>query len=288
MTRIIPILLMLTAFIASLGAQDYRIVATKSGKDITLTAMARELKKYDVIFFGEYHDHAVLHGIQHTLVPLLYNQDKRLILSFEMFERDTQDFLDDYLAGNISEEVFLKNSRPWPNYKTDYAPLIEFAKKKGLTAIAANIPRRLAGMAVRNGKGKLGELPNEDKVLMALQISASNGKYKENFMNTMTGMGAHGDATDKELYERMFFAQCMKDDTMAESIIQYMERHPKHRIIHINGDFHSREYLGTVERVLSRNRKLKVAVISPQYKGEKIPYQANKIADYLIVVSPNP
>ncbi|MDZ4181685.1 MAG: ChaN family lipoprotein [Candidatus Cloacimonadaceae bacterium] len=288
MTRLIPVLLILLSVGGGLKAQDYRILATKSGREIELATMARELKKFDVVFFGEYHDHAILHNIQHTLMPLLYHQDKRLILSFEMFERDTQDFLDDYLAGKISEADFLANSRPWPNYETDYRPLVEFARTKGLKAIAANVPRRLAGIAARNGKAKLEELSNEDKVLMALQISAPEGKYKENFLQTMQGMGAHGDTSNDELYERLFFAQCMKDDTMAESIVRYRELNPKHRIIHFNGDFHSREFLGTVERVISRNRKLKVAVISPHPIGEKIPYQAHKIANYLILVPPNP
>ncbi len=33
--------------------------------------MANELKKYDLIFFGEYHDNTTLHKLERELLPLL-------------------------------------------------------------------------------------------------------------------------------------------------------------------------------------------------------------------------
>jgi uncharacterized iron-regulated protein len=69
-----------------------------------------------------------------------------------MFERDVQDILDAYLEGNISEKTFLKQSRPWPNYLKDYRPLIEFARKKGMPVIAANIPRGTAAAVAMENK----------------------------------------------------------------------------------------------------------------------------------------
>ena len=69
-----------------------------------------------------------------------------------MFERDVQDILDAYLKGKISEKKFLKQARPWPNYLEDYRPLIEFAKKKGMPVIAANLPRRAAAAVAMANK----------------------------------------------------------------------------------------------------------------------------------------
>lgn len=267
-------------------AQDYQIYSTKAGKNIPLTTMVRELKKYDVIFFGEYHDNRILHDLQQKTLGLLYNQNPRLILSFEMFERDVQNVIDDYLKDRITEATFLAASRPWGNYDTDYRPLLEFAKEKKLPVVAANIPRRLAGQAARGGNAFLSELEPAERILAALQISAPEGRYRDNFMATMLANSAHGAGENADLYERMYYAQCMKDDTMAESIVQYREKYPKHRVLHINGDFHSREFLGTVERVISRNKKLKIAVISPMFNTDKIPYQAHKVANYIIIIPP--
>ena len=60
----------------------------------------------------------------------------------EMFERDAQIVLDEYLNDLITEKKFLDDSRPWENYKTDYRPLVEFARVNKLNVIAANAPRR--------------------------------------------------------------------------------------------------------------------------------------------------
>jgi len=273
---------------AGLTAQEIGIVSTRTGKTISLEKMAKELKKYDVVFFGEYHDDATLHSLQARLLPLMRKAGKRLIVSFEMFERDVQADLDAYLAGSITEDQFLERSRPWSNYGSDYRPLLEYAKAHKLKAIAANIPRRLAGNVARNGIASLTELSNDDRVLMALEVSAPEGEYKQKFMATMQANGMHASPNDQDLYDRLYYAQCMKDDTMAESMAQYLERYPKHRIIHFNGDFHSREYLGTVERLKSRVPKAKIAVISPQYESQPWPVQPAQTADYIIRVPDRP
>ena len=65
-------------------------------------------------------------------------------------EADNQDKLDKFLAGALSEEDFLATARPWPNYRTDYAPLVNFAKEKKMPVVAANVPRFLAAHVAKN------------------------------------------------------------------------------------------------------------------------------------------
>jgi len=136
--------------ITILSAEEYRIVDSRTGKTLSLQQMANELKKYDLIFFGEYHDNTTLHKLERELLPLL-DTKRELILSLEMFERDVQSDLDAYIEGWLTEDEFLAKSRPWSNYKDDYRPLIEYAKQKKLTVIAANIPRSIAGKMARTG-----------------------------------------------------------------------------------------------------------------------------------------
>ncbi len=277
--------LALTLLCAGLAAQEYRFVSAKNGKDITLEKLAAKLLKFDVVFFGEWHGNAAIHQAENALLAALYARDSRLVVSFEMFERDVQGSLDAYLKGDADEAEFLAAARPWPNYAPDYRPLVEFAKEHGLVCVAANVPRYLAGKAARSGAGFEAALSEEERTFLALQISAPPGAYRDNFLLTMQANGMHGDADNADLYERLFYAQCVKDDTMAESILQYRERCPKARIIHFNGDFHSREFLGTVERVKTRQPKLKIAVISPLSLDEELPANAQKIATYLVVVT---
>ncbi|MDI6765116.1 MAG: ChaN family lipoprotein [Thermodesulfobacteriota bacterium] len=102
------------------------------------------LMDYHVIFIGEEHGSPVSRNAERTILKGLAKRDSNLVLALEMFELDVQDILDAYLKGEMSEKTFLKRSRPWPNYLEDYRPLIEFAKKKRMSVIAANIPRRAA------------------------------------------------------------------------------------------------------------------------------------------------
>ncbi|MDY0151417.1 MAG: ChaN family lipoprotein [Candidatus Cloacimonas sp.] len=250
-------------------AADYRLIMAKNGKDIDIKTLAKDLANYDIIFFGEFHDNATIHTLQKEILPLLAPK-RELILSFEMFERDVQDVLDSYLAGTLDETEFLENTRPWPNYSTDYRPLIEFAREHKLKAIAANVPRRLAGKMSRQGLSFLDELDPEELAWIAGNLTAPDDNYKKAFYATMN-MGdqvAHGMMANTQGIFAMYQAQCMKDDTMAESIVQASVAHPNSRIVHFNGDFHSRSFLGTVSRVQAALPKLKIAVISPLYDSK--------------------
>jgi hypothetical protein len=62
---------------------------------------------------------------------------------------------------------------------------------------------------------------------------------------------------------RMYEAQCLKDDTMAESIHDYLEAHPEiRRVVHMNGSFHSSFALGTVNGLKKRRPGLEIAVVT--------------------------
>jgi uncharacterized iron-regulated protein len=100
----ITIMLMVSALNAG-----FRIVKATNGKELTIPKLARDLLKYDVIFFGEEHGVAEIHALQRELLPYLQDSKRKLILSFEMWERDTQDVMDQFLAGR-SRKMSLLNS----------------------------------------------------------------------------------------------------------------------------------------------------------------------------------
>ncbi|HOI88693.1 MAG TPA: ChaN family lipoprotein, partial [Lentimicrobium sp.] len=56
----------------------------------------------------------------------------RLILGAEMFEADNQLLLDEYLRSEYEADKFEAEAKLWKNYKTDYKPLVEFARKNDL------------------------------------------------------------------------------------------------------------------------------------------------------------
>jgi uncharacterized iron-regulated protein len=238
---------MLVAFLLLLGISDsvssstYRLVHTRTGKELKLPQLADELASCDVIFFGEIHDNVVGHQLYSELARMLAERRSDMVISMEMFERDTQGVVNDYLRGRIDEPMFLKHSRPWKDYARDYRPLIELARERKLDVIAGNLPRQVAAKLAGKEVSTSPYLPR--------RTSAPADRYRELFDDVMKSHpGAEGNI------DRMYIAQCAKDDAMAEGIADYLLANPHRQplVIHCNGNFHSDYGLGVATRLAQR------------------------------------
>lgn len=239
-------------------------IYTADGRQLEAKELAELVKDYDVIVFGEYHDNDVLHRLEAEMLINAFTKHRKLAVSLEMFERDVQNQLDDYLAGEITEEEFLANSRPWKNYREDYRSLVQFAKKHSLPVLAANIPRPLAAQYAK--EGSLAAIADDMKNYLPKVHLMFDGPYKDKFIDYMTNSPDTGKMPGAaEKAAAYYKAQCLKDDTMAESIAQFRQAHAHYKIIHFQGDFHSRYRLGVVEKLQVLNPELAIAVITPVY-----------------------
>lgn len=289
---LLGILLLLTMTLTA-GSPAYKLIETSTGRVVDLQEMVRTLKDEDVVFFGEFHDDSLLHALEYRFLVEFHKANPYLAVSLEMFERDTKPVLTAYLRRLIDEETFLGKSDPWPNYATDYRPLIEYARQETLDVVAANVPRLYASRVAREGLSWIGALPWNERRLLARETNAPGDEYKERFYRTMRetmgGMNRHFEGDD--MLQRLYEAQCLKDDTMAESIVTHLQRNPGIKVVHFCGDFHSNAGLGTVSRVIQRKPALKVAVISPVYVPENEAYSLAELplnnGDYLILLDRN-
>jgi uncharacterized iron-regulated protein len=263
-TLIMAVMLLLAMSNGVQAGQAAYQIYTAGGQQVTDKALAGLINQYDVIIFGEYHDNAVLHTMESELLKNAFAQQPKLAVSLEMFERDVQRQLDDYLSGEISEQEFLGKSRPWKNYQAAYRPLVEFARGHSLPVIAANIPRSLAAQYAR--EGSLAAMPAGLAGYLPQVHLAPAGEYRQMFMAYMIdNMNTAKMPVSRDKLEDYYKAQCLKDDTMAESIAKYHQLRPDYKIIHYQGEFHSRERLGVVEKLQLLKPALKVAVIAPVY-----------------------
>ncbi len=230
----------------------HRVARGKSWTDFE--AMLQQLTKAHAVFLGEQHDDRGTHALQLAVLEGLARRNVQVVLALEMFERDAQAALDAYLAGTMPESAFLAQSRPWPNYGPDYRPLVEFAKKRGWPVIASNVPRNIASMVSRGGLSALDTLNATSQPWVAAERQCGPGdRYAKKFGKTMEDMGGHGSAAmPPEMIGRFYEAQCVKDETMAESIVRAFDRYPNAMVVHVAGGFHVEEGLGTVERVKRR------------------------------------
>lgn len=261
------------------GHGDWLAVETKTGAIVGLDQMARELSRCDVVFLGEEHDNDVGHELQLELTRRLVDLRPNASLSFEMIERDAQGGLDRWLAGLISEEQFLSETKSWPNYREHYRPLVLLAKDRGLPVIAANVPRPLASRVSRGG---LAAVHGEE--FAPREVLATPGEYRGRFAQAM----GKPPETDEPGLSLWFLAQCSKDEAMAESIEVGLCRPPAGRlVIHYCGYFHSDFRLGTVERLLRRQPSLVVGVVTTR-SGPRNPARMDaelaRAADYVWLV----
>jgi uncharacterized iron-regulated protein len=229
--------------------------------------MLQELAAADVVLVGEQHGDPNTHRLEAAMLDGLRRRGAPATLSLEMFERDVQTGLDAYLSGRSTEEEFLKGARPWPRYSTDYRPLVELARTERWPVIASNVPRRHASSVAKEGPGALESLAPLEREWIARELHCPHDTYFDRFAEHMANHPAPGaeklTAVERRAStERYYFAQCVKDETMAESVVLALGRRGKGPVVHFTGAFHSDFGFGTAERVRRRAEGRRVAVVS--------------------------
>jgi len=243
----------------------HRVYDSKAKKFIDFETLVSRLSAGDLVFVGEQHDDPATHRMELALLEGIARRRDSVVLALEMFERDVQPLLDRYLGGGASEEELLHGSRPWKNYPTDYRPLVELARAHGWPVIASNVPRPLASLVGRAGLSALDTLAKASRTAIADQLACPEDDYYRKFVAVMGDLSAHGPApangdTPKARIDRMYQAQCVKDETMGESVARVWR--PGRLVVHYNGAFHSDFRLGTAERALRRIPGARLAVVT--------------------------
>lgn len=247
----------------------------RSGQEVNYSKMLSVAKKNDVVLFGEIHNFSIIHWLQLEFVKDLSVKNK-LVLGAEMLERDNQDELNAYLAGSINQKKFDSVARLWVNYKTDYKPLVDFAKENKLAFIATNVPRKYASLVYKNDFKVLDTLSGERKNWVAplpIEYDAELPGYK-----SMKDMG------DGHISETLPKAQALKDATMAYSISQNLKEASV--FVHFNGTYHSNNYEGINWYLRKFVPKVKIMTIATveQENIDLFKKENNNLADFIIVV----
>lgn len=168
---------------AQLTEANYRIYSVKQSKEVSLEDIANDMATHDVVFFGEEHNDSVTHFLEQKLFERLFRKyGTKTALSMEMFDRDVQPVMDEYLRGGIREKNFLKDARVWSNYR-DYKPMVEFAKANQLNVVCGNAAGRYTNLVGRKGQQALMQLPQASKQFFApLPFDTASGKYYDKLM----------------------------------------------------------------------------------------------------------
>jgi uncharacterized iron-regulated protein len=261
------------------------LLYTSDGKNVKYQKMIETISSADVVFFGELHDNPIAHWLEYEVTAELHEiVADRLIMGAEMFEADNQLLLDEYLSSAYEADKFEAEVKLWKNYKTDYKPLLEFARKNNLPFIATNIPRRYASMVSKKGLEVLDSLSAQAREYIAplpVYYDPEVKCYKDMLdMNGIQGMGGKPN-------ENLPKAQAIKDATMAHFILKNME--PGKLFIHYNGSYHSDNYLGIIYYLKLYRPDIRVATISTvlQDDVESLLPENSGVADFMVVIPAN-
>ncbi len=256
--------------------EDFRVYDI-AGRSSSFAAVLKQLSDTDVVLVGEEHDDVIGHRFEAELLAAAYRRlhaedGREVILSLEMFERDVQYILAEYLEGAISETHFLNSSRPWDSYEDHYRPLVEFSKQHGLAVVAANAPRRYVNRVSREGPESLMALSATAKsFLPPLPYPGPSTEYRAQWDALMAEAMAEaamqsdssaadvgGDEADGDeasvsqhyaINPNVIYSQALWDASMGHAVTSALRAAPGALVVHMAGSFHVQRGTGIPERI---------------------------------------
>ena len=288
MKHLILICSLIISFVSITKAQNkpaYQLFKN-NGEVANYDEMIKDLANSDMVFFGEYHNNPISHWMQFEMSKSLFDiKGEELFFGAEMFESGNQLVLNEYLKGLYPEKKMIPEiTQMWGNYKTDYRPLVEFAKDSSLRFIATNIPRRYASMINKMGIDALKELSPEALAMIGPDLE----KYFDPTVKAYAEMADHmGDHIPPNMLN-IQTAQAAKDATMAHFSLKNFNT--GNLLFHFEGSYHSNYGQGIIWWINKIQPGLilkSITTVNHSEWNEMTDEEKATIANYIIVVADN-
>ena len=190
------------------------IVSTKSGAPVSFKELMDDLSGVQVIYIGEKHTDPAHHNIQLNIIKDLFTKHPKLVVGMEAFAYPYQEQLDMWSAGKLDQKAFLEKTHWYANWKFDYGlygDILEFLKDKKIRLVGLNIPFHIPP---KISVGGIENLSDDEKKYLPKQLNTSNPDHRAYVEDIFKNHHIRG----RENFEYFYMAQCVWEDTMAESI----------------------------------------------------------------------
>ncbi len=270
------------------NAKDLYAFYDIEGKSVGYSEIIDDIASCDFFFFGELHNNPVSHWLEFEITEDLYKAQKDIVLGAEFFEADNQLVIDEYFSGIIDEKRFEENMRLWPNYLTDYKPVVTFAREKGINFIATNIPRRYASFVNYRGLDSLNSLSDEAKKYippLPVLFDRDLPCYKKISETSMGKKLENMIGSEKKLY--LAEAQAVKDAAMAYNCVE--NRREGELFIHFNGSYHSDNHESIIWYINKQLPGVRIKTLSTVLQSDVGSLEAQYLGrgDYIVAVDEN-
>ena len=254
-----------------------QILDLKTGTVITFDQLIDQISSKDLIFIGEVHDNPEHHLIQVQILQVLMECCGPISVAMEFFEKPQQSTLDRYHQGELDEDEFLEEV-DWGSDYHFYRPLIRLAKQHGAAVLAINAPRKVVRKVARQGLKSLDE-PERSEI--AKEIDLGNEAHRT-YVRKAYEQHTHGDLKQ---FDYFYEAQCVWEDTMAESLAEYLKEKGT-KLVVFTGNGHIINRFGIPDRTVERI-PVSTVTIMPLPLGHEVKIE-KETADYVWLTADYP
>lgn len=228
-------LLPLFILLAGPASGHPHLLDLEDGREVTFFEVIDNLEDNRVVFMGELHDHPGHHQAQLAVIEALHQAGHQVVIGLEMFQRDDQDYLDDWVAGRIPREEFVEiYHRNWQWWSL-YQPIFDFAREQGIRMLGLNVPREITAQVAREGFDSLTPEQMREIGFVSCRIEP---EYEQFIRRAMAGAHGHGEFDFQHFCE----AQLVWDSAMARRLRQHLEEYPETTVVVLAGSGHAWKY----------------------------------------------
>jgi uncharacterized iron-regulated protein len=260
--------LLTVGLLAGSGARAEGVCSTyggwidvKADRALDRKELIRDLvARAPIVLLGESHTDADHHRWQLYTVAALHGEGAELVIGFESFPRRLQPVLDDWVAGKLTADAFLKQSewrQVWAFDPSLYMPLFEFARLNRIPMVAMNVERSLVSRVGQQGWDAIPVAEREgltdpapaslDYQRELAQIYLMKKMMPPGTNPASPGAGTHmsepdeatiAEALKEPAFKRFVEAQLTWDRAMAEALAGAKRKSPNAIVVGILGSGH--------------------------------------------------
>lgn len=256
------------------GCREPRIIRVADQQAVKPADLVKEASEADFIFIGEAHSMRLHHEAQLQVIKALRGQGADISIGMEMFKTESQDALDKWVRGEMSEAdfraVYKSNwNIPWHLYKDIFL----YSREEGIPLVALNIQKKIVNQVLKEG---FESLTPEDLEKLPPGIECKVDETYENFMReALDSHGKHG--VD---FKNFCEAQLVWDNAMAHNAIEFMDRNPGMKMVVMAGGGHS--WKRGIPAQVGRLSAYSSVVLLPDSKTLAVDHVGPDDADYII------
>jgi len=260
------------------------ILAGASGAKVDFERMIRDLMAARIVHVGESHDVMAMHEIEFQVIRALYGRDRHLAIGMEMVPVTLQETLNEWTAGLLTKEEFLREIRWYVTWNFNfgyYEKIFDFAREHRLPIYALNAPREVITKIRMRGWDALSD---EEKAFFPGTPDVTNRDHRALiravFESSDLPAAMKGPGLDS-VFEGLYRSQSAWDEVMGANAVRAAEAEGR-RVVVCVGSGHLLYNLGLNRRAYERSKLPFKTVIAVEVPHEKKSLTVSRaISDYV-------